>query len=640
MAISDDIQGIVADARNFARDSYSESASLANQAINAANSVSSPTLPSLPDTVTIPELERAAPPPEEAPKMDTTGLEEPERPTLLNPHDISIPDFDAIAKPTELDRSELFNFQRPSFDHREFTEEAPAPVELDLPDAPNMDMPASPEFFEIALPEQPTFRIPGFDPERPGPRPGQPPDVVKKYRAAFDEVLPELKQALQSEFNAWIQQHAPQHHAQMELLETRLREMVEGNSTALPDETEQMLADRARARNEASRQDVEREVTEAAARMGHTAPPGALLAGLQRASQDAANANAATSAEIAVENARLTQQNIQFAVQALTTIRQMVLNTALQYTGQIIQLNSQALQYAGAIADALLETYNARVRLFQVEMEYLQVQAQVYEAELRYAFADLERYEALVRAEELKGQLNQQQVQRYQALLDSERTKLDLFTARVEGELTKVRAKQAEIEGFSAQVRAYVARMGAEEIKFRAYASAISGDEAKIRAYTADVDAYRSRISAETSKLSGEVAAAEGIDSQNRTRANIFAQDIQAYGVKANVLQTQHQSEIRAYLASLERYRAELSDNINRFRAQLDGQRARLDQETTRYQGTIQVATEQARNFMERARAVTDATSSASSVYGGLAESALGGMNTMVSMSLETEEGS
>lgn len=635
MATEDTVLSIIESARTYAQSSYSTADQLVQKAVTSAMSSTVLAQPHLGYQISVPEITHDVIEPGSTPVFDDAGLTLPDKPTLEDPYQLTVPDFSGITPPAELDYETLFAFHRPDLDMPGFDREAPTISPLDIPDAPELSLPEAPELFEVSLPDAPSFRIPGFDPERPGARPEAPDDAVEIFKTNFETILPQMRAFLEAEIDGWLEKHSPDHHTRMQALEDRLASMLDGG-TALSSEIEQRLYDRARARNEAARRDVDAQATERAAQMGHTLPPGTMLAALQRASQDAANANAGTSAEIAIKQAELEQQNIQFAIQTSLALRQLVLNAALQYAAQLANLNSQALQYASAVAQTTVQLYNARVQLFSAEVDYFRAQAAVYEVELRAAFAELERYEALVRLEQLKGALNEQQVNMYRQRLEGERTRLGLYTEQIRGEALKLDAERAQIDAFSAEVQAYTAQVGAKEVEFRAYSAALQGDAAKVQGYASSIDAYRARIGAEGVRVGAEASYAEALSSQNRSLTEIFRNEIQAYGTEAQVRQSQYQGEIRAYLASIDRYRTDLQYGLDAARTSLEGQRLTLEGAKVEFDAQNTFAVENARNFLDRAKTISTAAMSGAQVYGDIAGNAVAAQNTMVSLANET----
>lgn len=628
-----EVEEIIADARNFASESFGNAQGLVSTAVSIANSIAFPQFPVFPSVRPMPSIPETTPPPDQYPTLRPTGPR-PGSPSLQPAYRPSLPDFGAIPRPERLEYSDLFAFEPPDITLPPAPQDIPEMGEYDFPDVPLLSMPETPALAPINFPDAPSVSIPTLDlhaPERPTEAP---PDARQLVEVSYNRVLPEMREYLEQQVDAFTARISPEHAETMAQLERRLSEITEGG-TAMPAHLEQAIYDRTRRRTEAQRREAEAEAWEASARRGFTLPPGVLQAALQRASRQGHEGNVAAASEVAIEMARLEQQNIQFAVQTSTALRQVVLNSALQWAGTLVQINGQAVQYAQAIAQAALDGYNARLALFQSEVSLFQAEAQVYEVQLRAAFADLERYQALLNAEQLKAQVNGQLIQQYREQISGERAKIDLYTAELQGVSARLDADRAQIEAFGMQVRAYMAQVQGKEAELRVYTAAMEGDRTKVQAFASQVEAFRSEVQAIGAQVAAETTYAEAINSYNRTAANVFASEMQAYGIDVGASTSIYDSEIRRFLAQLDRYRASLESQRIAFQSNLEGVRLEHEQARTIYETQAQIGIETARLYLQRAQNASGAAISGASVYANIAAAAVSAQNTMVSLSRE-----
>ncbi len=628
------ITDIINNARNFSQDSFTAAANLVSNAVTIANSFAVPNVPTFSMTTNIPTVNMPTFPGRAISSADLGNAMRPDPVDLDRPYRPTVPNFSGIQSPRRINYASLFNRQPPSFDFEDVPSDVPEVHTPLFPDRPSVDLPETPRRFELNLPDEPSVSVPGFDPDRPQAKPGEAPNAKREIEVAYNTVLPEMRDFITNELDAYIAKHSPNHRHVMQKLEERLQEMSEGG-TALPEHIEQAIFDRTRRRTDAERKQREAEAYEAAARRGFTLPQGVLQQALNRSSQEGASANTTAASEVAIEMARLEQQNIQFALQTALAMRQAVLNASLQYAGTLAQVNAQAVEYARGIASAVIETYNATVTLFNAEVNYFQVQAQVYEIELRAAFAELEKFTALLRAEELKSNINRQLIDQYTAEIGAQRTKLDIYTAQLQAISTRLDVDRARIEGFQAEVQTYVARVRAKEGEIRAYVAALEGDRARIGGFQAEVEAYRAEIEAVRAQTAAEVGYSEAINSYNRAQSEVFRNEMSAYGVDVQAATSLVDSEVRAFAGQVDGYRAQIEGFRQQHQANIESARLSFEQARTQYETQAQIGIETARTFLQRVQNASQAAISGAGVYGDIAAAALSAQNTMVSLGQE-----
>ncbi len=637
MTAEDTADAVISEARNFATDSFSSANQLVDQAVSIANTSFALRLDPMPEAPVIPVPEVDTEVPTYDQKVEITG-ERPDAPSLTTVNPPETPDFDNISRPEPLNLEDLFNQDQPVFDLPSIDRAAPEVSTPTIPDSPTLDIPQAPDLTELSFPNEPSTVIPAFNPQKPTSRPGEAPDAEDIMEVSYSTILPQMRENIEAHVDDFIDKHSPNHKQIMGRLESRLEEMQQGG-TAMPAEVEQRLYDRARARTEGERQNTEAEAVEAAARRGHTIPPGAMQAALMDAAHQAARNNAATSSEIAIEQARLEQQNIQFAIQTSSALRQAIINAALQYSGTLVSINGQAIQYAQAVASSAIDVYNAQVNYFNAEVNYFQAQAQVYEIELRAAFAELERYQALVRVEELKSQINSQLVEQYRQQIEVQRARVQMYAEQLRAIGVQIESDRARIDAFGASVQAYSAQVQAKQAEFQVYEAALRGDEAKVRGFATQVDAYRAEIGAEAAKSETEIAQTQAVTNFNRSQVEIFRSEMQAYGVDISARSSIQQAELRNFATQLEAYRARLEGEVEKSRVHAENARLEFEQQRTQFTTDADFAIQATRLSLDRVANASQAAISGAGVYGNIAQAAVGAQNTMVSLAHETLSG-
>jgi len=242
-------------------------------------------------------------------------------------------------------------------------------------------------------------------------------------------------------------------------LKTLLLDYIANGGTGLGADVEAALFARARARTELSNERIYEEAEEYFSSRGWDIPPDTLGGRLTEALQEITRADEQVNYEITIEQARLAQNNTQFA---LTTS----LGLEGQDKEQANQIADRALEKAKAAVDVILNTYNAKMVGFLNRIEAVKASAMAAEATVNAQAAmntsivevykaDIEKYSQDVIKElgivELIGKVYGFKVQGYEAdskaaavLLDAE---IKEYQGRIEqaNNQTQLSIKEAEL---------------------------------------------------------------------------------------------------------------------------------------------------------------------------------------------------
>lgn len=154
------------------------------------------------------------------------------------------------------------------------------------------------------------------------------------------------------------------------LIRAALEDYVENGGTGLGTDVEAAIWERARARKDLENERVYDEANEYFSARGHDIPPGALSGRLVEALKEQARATAQINYEIAIEQARLAQNNTQHALTASIQLEGVGMNHASSVAGR-------ALEKAKAACDVIVKTYNALVSGFVAKLEKSKIEASV-----------------------------------------------------------------------------------------------------------------------------------------------------------------------------------------------------------------------------------------------------------------------
>lgn len=504
-------------------------------------------------------------------------------------------------------------------------------IDAQLPTAPDMMHVAAPVLSaDVVMPARPNIARPVFEGQRPGEVPVAP-DAAGSFDAAYRGASQLMQSALQGQIDAFMAQHNPEYAPQMARLEMRLAELVSGGQQAMyAPAVENAIYERSRSRAKAESRRVQGEAWSAAARNGHTMPPGALLAAQQNARQAAADTNATASREIVVMQAELEQRNIQFALGLSADLRKSVLGMAIGYHGNLIQINGQALDYARSLTDTLARLYNMEVEAYRARLDLYRADVSVFETLIRASLADVELYKAEIEAERSKLQIDESKVRLYQAQIDAQTSAVTAWAKRVDGIVAVAGLEKLKLETFRSQVDAFQAETQAKGEEWRAYAAAWGGEEARVRAglvqtqiYQAQIDGVRANLSAQQTKVQ---AQAEAI----RAQLGIYTADTQAFGeiVRADAVRVQ--SQLAAQGSLVNAYQVASQAQIAQANVQAEQYRAQAQVALGLFSTKTQVVIEEARLLVQSMANAASVALSAGQSYAQMAGSAMAGMNTLV----------
>lgn len=137
--------------------------------------------------------------------------------------------------------------------------------------------------------------------------------------------------------------------------------------------------------------------------------------------------------DIALKQAELEQNNLQFAVSQSMQLRQMVIGASQQWAGNLVQLNAQALQFAQGVLQATVELYDIKVKIVQARVEIYRAEAQVYEYRLKAVLAAYDVFKS--------------QVDALRAQVDVDVARVQAFTSQVNAYGALANAYKAVIDG-------------------------------------------------------------------------------------------------------------------------------------------------------------------------------------------------
>ncbi len=627
-----DIEAIIADAREFAADTYTSALDAVGSAVSTINGISSTAVSVDLPTIGLPAAFVPAP----SPALVAVGFVLPDKPPGPEaPAPIPDPIADLGTQPAlsvTVPVIDLDSIQRPS-QLGDFTTPAPLiTTSFDMPEAPELITPAVPVVVDREAPLKPDVLLPTFDALKPADVGAAPTDYAERFTAAYREAAPSMIAALDGQIDAMLARFNPQFHTQMAAIESKLSQYLAGG-TALTPAVENAIYERTRDKTGSEYRRTRDTVMEDAAKRGFTMPGGAVLSAVQQARQAGADNNARAAIDIAVKMAELEQQNMQFAVTTSTNLRTAVMSAALSFHSNLISLNGQSLSYAQSILSAMIEVYNTQVRAFQARLEGYRTEASVFETKLRGALANIELYKAEIDALQAMTQVDVAKVGIYREQIAGQTALVQMYRTRVDAVVSQASLEKMKLELFSEQVRAYSVQTQAKSAEWQAYSAAVGGEEAKARVYATQVQAYQAEWSGYSAKVNAKSEQIRAVAVSNQAKAQYASAQMEAFNSEVAAEARRVEAEVSYQAQLLQEYSIANQAAVAAANASVESYKARNQVTIASADLASRAMIDTARLALERAKAVAETSVSASNVYGNIAGAALSGMNTLVTQS-------
>lgn len=350
--------------------------------------------------------------------------------------------------------------------------------------------------------------------------------------------------------------------ALLSVAQSTLQRFIEDGGTALPPAVEQALWDRARDRESRAMADAIADLDRMES-LGYSAPPGVYLNARTRIATEMGYTATTLSREIAIEQAKLEQQNIQSALQNATQLEGQL----IQYRNAVEQRAFESVKYA---TEAGVQVYNAQVQAYAAYLDAYKTKVAVYEAQIRAELGKVEAYKAEMEAESVKAQVNTALVSQFKTQVEAALANVEIFKAEIAAIQTKAEIEKMKIEIFGEQVKAYASKVnaytaGVEGFRARVGAEAAKQDafKSQVQAYAAEVDAgskvigakideFRARIEAKNAEWEGYKAASAGQAARAQAIASINQSLSESYKAESTAVSSYNEVLTKQWQVSID----------------------------------------------------------------------------------------
>jgi len=468
-----------------------------------------------------------------APVFEAKDLDKPQLPefksieNLLNEldlDDLNMPDapvMPTIELPSLPGIANIEMPARPDFD-----------TEIEMPDAPDLDLPEMDQLKTIDIPEFEFPELPDFN--------GEPPSIS-------DITVPEV-------FINWSE---PEYESEtLEVLAEYIKEGIQEGGTGLPKDIEEALFNRARSRESRETTRAVQEAMNDWSARNFTMPPGMLVKQVATIREQGQLRASEINRDILVEASRMEIEQLRFLVQQGMALEQLTVNIFNNVANRLFEV-------ARYNAESQMNVFNAQISLFNAQNESFKVLSDVYRIKLDGAIAKLTAYKAAIDAQVAVGQINEQYVQVYRAKMDAVLSNVEIYKAMVQSASVRADVIKNRFDAYRADVQAYSEQINAEKVKVEAYEAQIRGESTKASMFDTQARAYASTVQAVQAK------------------ADVKGKQIQLKMEAARVWIGKYQADLEAYKAELQANLSEVQQNTAAFGAEVEAWRATAGMEVS-----------------------------------------------------------
>jgi len=488
---------------------------------------------------------------------------------------------------------------------------------------------------DFTIPDVPDVPLPVFDVARPDTAIEAPGDFVGQYRVDFADQGHSLRADLEGSIDAYLLKINPRFREQMATLEAKLAKFAEGG-TALAPSVESAIFARAADKTNAEYQRLRDTAYAEGASRGFTMPGGAVYSAAMQARQAGADANARAALDIAIEQAKLEQQNVQFALTQSANLRQLVLGAAQQWAGTLVQLNGQALQFASGVMQATIELYGMKIKIAQARIDVYRAEAQVYESRLKASLAAYDAYRAHIDAIKAGVEVEQARVQAFVAKMNSYASIANVYRARLDGVAAKASIEKIKADLFGAQVQGYSAQVQGYTAAWSGYRARVEGKASEWQAYGHKVQAFSAQLDAQKSEIQARLAEIEATAKTNAATASAYSAKVNGYEALVRGKSAAVQAEIGSFDSTIKAYMAGVHAKEAKARIDLANSEGQARVAISSYEAESRTFLATAQMEYRRMTDIAGVATAGAKVHGDMASSALAGMNALAA-SIESQ---
>ncbi len=500
-----------------------------------------------------------------------------------------------------------------------------------VPVIDGLSFPVAPVLPVLVAPQAPGIDVTVDIPDRPDANYGNVPDLIELnlpvYVApvlpTFNDEAPEFTDEAPDPFIQWQE---PEYTSEIKTAVADVLLTMLAGGTGLPDDIERGIWERARGRlDKASLKKIE-QARAAFAANGHEFPGGFLNAQMLALLDDSELQASDQSMQVAIEQAKLEQQNRQFAVERGIGYEQVFVNLFLA----IVDRNFQIAKFA---VEVQIQVFNSKVAVFVARNTAFMAKIEQYKAELEVAFAYFRAFEIQIKAEIAKGEINAQRLAVYTARIQAYNAEVDAFKTLVQAEGIRVDLEKAKIEVYRGEIDAYVGQINGQRASYEAYSTRVQAEAAKAGLEEANARAYVAKVQGVAAKAEIALKRADVQVQQNRLQLEHSVANIQRITQYTNNQLSAIQAKQASYEAGTRRaaakFDADRSLKATELQVVIESNRNVI----SKYQASLEAWKTQGTQILAIAGMNAESLRAAAQIAGTLAAGAMAGTSVSAGVS-------
>lgn len=359
--------------------------------------------------------------------------------------------------PTSVTVDELLAEQIPAVPEKSDFPTAPvAPTTSDysFPGIPSYTLPDVPTLHDIVLPdfieetiEQPSMSLPVMD---------------------FD--VPSLSQMNDGGL-------APE-DSLVQAAKNKLLNNISDGGTMLNSQVEDDIWKRDLERNEQALQDQIDKITRQWARLGWSAPDGALVGAIAPVHVEYMGKRLDRSREIAVKQAEMEQAGMFKSLELAVSLENLLIGNVNDYAKRVFEASKTTV-------DATIEIFKERVNRYNSLLSAFKADADIYRIRIEAEMRKTEVYKARLQGQQLIADIDETAIKIYTAKIGAIAQTIDVYKTNVQAVATMYEAERQKIDMYKSKIDAYSSEIKAVTDK---YTAQVEGFKAYLGAWSASAD--------------------------------------------------------------------------------------------------------------------------------------------------------
>lgn len=515
-----------------------------------------------------------------------------------------------------------------------FTTQAPTiKTDLEFPEPPDQlvnPILSEPVIEERQVPVKPAVVLPMFDKAAPTFSGTPPQDLPGKMQQLYNDLSPGMIAALDDHVDRLLRTYNPRFHDQMASVEAQLARYLAGGTGFAP-AVEDAIYERARDKGNAEFLRTNEAAWASAAERGFVLPDGVLAGTALMARQGLADNMARAGTDIAIKQAEIEQANLQFAVTASTGLRVSMFQAALNYHQGLIQLNGQAIELVKDVLNYMVRAYELELETFKAALDAWRAEAAVYETRLKGALALIDLYKAEIEALQALTQVDLARVNIYRARIECLQSLASVYRSRIDAVIAKADVEKTKLELFRTQVLAYSTQVEAKNSEWGGYRAALAADEGKVSLYTAQASVHRTLTDSWRAKIDAQAEVMRAKSAANQAKASIHEATVRAYSAVVSARGDVARTKLDGERTKFDAFRADVQARLGYANAAASIYSARSTIAVANARIAMDAQTYHANSLHQMQSSIASLGTSLGSVYAGVSNAAMAGINSVVS---------